>query len=108
MPATVSYFEIPTQDPAAAATFYGSLFGWEIAEDAIPGYAMIDGDAGGIASGEVSTAPRIFFTVPDAGVALATVVELGGTAADPVTIPSGTLVRCTDDQGVAFTLWEQA
>jgi len=34
--------------------------------------------------------------------------ELGGTAEDPVTIPSGSYAHCTDDQGVAFSLSQQA
>ncbi|MFN8511915.1 MAG: VOC family protein [Chloroflexia bacterium] len=45
----VVHIEIPVEDPQAAATFYGGVFGWEIRHDATLDYTgfAIDGGAGG-------------------------------------------------------------
>ena len=54
MTGQISYFEVPTEDTAAARRFWGGLLGWTFC------------------------------------------------------VPAGTFVRRTDDQGVAFTLWQDA
>ncbi|MEE8602333.1 VOC family protein [Euzebya tangerina] len=107
---TISYFEIPAADAEQAKTFYADLFGWTFSPGNAPGYAMIDGGGtqAGLAGADASTSPRLFFTVEDMDAARARVTHLGGTAAEPIAIPAGRFARCTDDQGVTFTLWEDA
>lgn len=110
MAGEISFFEIPAKDGDAARAFYGQLFGWTFADGNFPGYWMIDGGgtAAGLASGDDSATPRVFFTVGDIDDGVAHVRELGGQADDPTTIPSGRFARCRDDQGVPFSLWQDA
>lgn len=63
---------------------------------------------GGSPHEDSSGHPRIFFAVDNIEAAVVRVRELGGTAEDPVTIPSGAYAHCTDDQGVAFSLSREA
>jgi predicted enzyme related to lactoylglutathione lyase len=106
MSGNITYFEVPSSDIEATQRFWGSLFGWEFREGNFHGYSMIDGPTpmGGAPHEETSQRPRIFFAVDDINAAVARVRELGGTAEDPVTIPSGAFAHCVDDQGVEFSL----
>ncbi|ANI93381.1 VOC family protein [Dietzia timorensis] len=106
MTGNVTYFEVPSTDIEATEKFWGSLFGWNFREGNLPGYSMIDGPTplGGSPHNEASKHPRIYFAVPDIDAAVARVRELGGTADNPVTIPSGAFALCTDTQGVEFGL----
>ncbi|WP_181791890.1 VOC family protein [Streptomyces phytophilus] len=102
----VTYFEVPSSDIATTQQFWGSLFGWTFHEGNFPGYSMIRGSEpmGGSPHDDPSRHPRIFFAVDDIEAAVAKVRELGGTAEDPVALPSGAYAHCTDDQGVRFSL----
>lgn len=102
----VTYFELPSSDIATTQQFWGALFGWKFNEGNFPGYSMIQGPKplGGTPHDEPSRHPRIFFAVDDLEAAVAQVRELGGTADDPVTIPSGAFAHCKDNQGVEFSL----
>jgi predicted enzyme related to lactoylglutathione lyase len=110
MSGNVTYFEVPSSDIAATQRFWGSLFGWTFYEGNFPGYSMIQGPEpmGGAPHDDSSRHPRIFFAVDDIEAAVTRVRELGGTAEDPVTIPSGAYAQCTDDQGVEFSLSQEA
>ncbi|MEV4062172.1 VOC family protein [Nonomuraea dietziae] len=110
MSGQITYFELPSTDIEATQRFWGSLFGWTFYEGNFPGYSMIQGPEpmGGSPHGDSSRHPRIFFAVDDITAAVARVRELGGTAEDPVSIPSGAYAHCTDDQGVEFSLSQQA
>lgn len=110
MNGNVTYFELPGSDIDTTQRFWGSLFGWRFSEGNVPGYSMIQGPdpMGGSPHGDPSRHPRIFFDVDDIAAAVARVRALGGTADDPVTIPSGSFAHCADDQGVAFSLSQQA
>ncbi|MDN5727791.1 MAG: VOC family protein [Propionibacteriales bacterium] len=110
MSGNVTYFELPSSDITATRQFWGSMFGWTFNDGRIPGYSMIEGPTpmGGSSHEDASRHPRIFFAVDDIEAAVARVRELGGTASEPVTIPSGAYAHCTDDQGVAFSLSEEA
>jgi hypothetical protein len=62
MPAfnTVGWFEIGTDDPAAAERFYGDVFGWTVIRDDTkstdPAYQIVDpGDADGLRGGLFAT-----------------------------------------------------
>lgn len=63
---------------------------------------------GGSPHGADSKHPRIYFAVDDLTAALEKVRELGGTASETVTIPSGQFAHCTDSQGVEFSLFQDA
>lgn len=108
MNGNVTYFEVPSSDIAATERFWGSLFDWTFKAGNFPGYSMIHGPEpmGGAPHDDASRHPRIYFAVDDLAAALTRVRELGGTAQDPVTIPSGAFAHCTDDQGVEFSLFE--
>ncbi|MEP1975969.1 VOC family protein [Hyphomonas sp.] len=110
MSGNVTYFELPGTDITATERFWGTLFSWSFKEGNFPGYSMIHGPKpmGGASHDDASRHPRIFFAVDDIEAAVAKVRELGGTAEDPVTIPSGAYAHCTDDQGVAFSLSQEA
>lgn len=108
MNGSVVYFELPTGNPETAQAFWGSLFGWQFESGNFPGYDMIP-NATPLAGMDSSSGPapiRVFFGVDDVVAAAAKVRGLGGEAADPVELPSGWFSRCTDPQGVAFTLWQ--
>lgn len=106
----VTYFELPSTDIEATQRFWGSLFSWTFYEGNFPGYSMIQGPKpmGGSPHDDSSRYPRIFFAVDDITAAVALVRELGGTAEEPVRIPSGAYAHCTDDQGVKFSLSQKA
>ncbi|GAA1238781.1 VOC family protein [Prauserella halophila] len=106
----VTYFELPSTDIDATQHFWGSLFGWTFHEGNFPGYSMIQGPQpmGGSPHDDPSRRPRIYFDVDDLAAAVGRVRELGGTADDPVTIPSGAYAHCADAQGVEFGLFQDA
>lgn len=101
---------MPSSDIAATQQFWGSLFGWDFYEGNFPGYSMIQGPTpmGGSPHDDPSRHPRIYFAVDDLEAAVVRVRELGGTASDPVTIPSGAFAHCSDSQGVEFSLSQEA
>ena len=109
MTGNVTYFEVPSTDIEATQRFWGSLFGWTFREGNFPGYSMIDGPTplGGAPHDDSSRQPRVYFAVDDIDAAVDRVRELGGTADDPVTIPSGKFAHCVDDQGVEFSLSQE-
>jgi predicted enzyme related to lactoylglutathione lyase len=63
---------------------------------------------GGIGAGRPGHAPDLFFRVADLDVAMARVIELGGTAQFLGAGDEGRHAMCTDDQDVVFGLSEPA
>ncbi|WP_330231714.1 VOC family protein [Nocardia sp. NBC_00508] len=110
MSGEIVYFELPGNDARATEQFWGSLFDWTFRVGNFPGYSMIHGSnpIGGTPHGDASQHPRIFFSVDDIAAATTRVRELGGSADEPVRIPTGAFANCTDDQGVQFSLFEAA
>jgi uncharacterized protein len=106
----LGYFCIPTEDVARGRSFYGTLFGWQFADDATDVYAHITSTQvpGGLASGMEASLPQVWFRVQDIGAAVTRVRELGGHAEDPKQSPSGWGSACRDDQGTQFNLWQPA
>lgn len=109
MAGNITYFEVPSTDIEATQQFWGQLFGWTFYEGNASGYSMISGPTpmGGAPHDEPSRHPRVFFAVDDIHAAVAKVRALGGTAEEPVTIPSGAFAHCVDDQGVEFSLSQE-
>lgn len=85
----ITHIDIPVADMARATTFYGSLFGWQIAEvPGFEGYPMWQApnkiSGGGLAPrSEGFTQPRSYVEVDSIDATLAQAVELGGRVVMP-------------------------
>ncbi len=81
----ITHIEIPVSDMTAASSFYGAVFGWQIAEaPGFEGYPMWQApnkiSGGGLVARDASnTSPRSYVEVDSVDDAVAKVVELGGT-----------------------------
>lgn len=81
----ITHIDIPVSDMRAATGFYGTLFGWQIAE--VPGFegypmwsAPNEVGSGGLAPREDGfTQPRSYVEVDSIEVTLALVIKHGGT-----------------------------
>ena len=106
-------------DPAAAAEFYGGLFGWELEDVMPPGsgtpYFMArlnGGDVGAIAGlqeGDPGPARwNTYVWVDSADAAAARVRDAGGSVlAEPFDVmESGRMAVVADPEGAAFCVWE--
>ena len=107
--------DVQTSDPAAAAEFYGALFGWEVAE--VPGsggqYSSIAHE--GRAIGGVMPAPpgvehpfwSTYFGVDSVDATLERVEAAGGRrVAGPLDVPAGRFAAAGDPTGAVFSLSE--
>jgi uncharacterized protein len=97
-PNTVAWFQIGTEDPAAAREFYGGLFGWNFAADPnSEGYDIVSyGGTGQPAGGVMRTAggaenhATFLVLVEDVAATCARTEQLGGKVLNqPVTTPDG-------------------
>ena len=103
----VNYFEIGTTDPQASKTFYGSMFGWNIA-DPSP-YGMIDEDRGGLwDTSEMGGANYAIFyvQVSDVKASIEQAEQLGAKVLVPL-VDNGriTFAHLEDPQGNRFGIW---
>lgn len=94
------YYAITVPDLARAEAFYGAVFGWSFTDD-----HHIEGSspAGGLGQGEPGV--DLYFAVPDAKAAVATLRELGGEAPDPVESRSGWSCQA---EGGTLAIWQPA
>ena len=103
----LSFFELGVGDVDRARNFYGSLFGWEFAEE---GTIETPNIPGGLHGNDAGASPLVFFRVDDLDVALERVRELGGVVGDELDDNPDTVARfgrfalCKDDQGSSFGL----
>ena len=103
----VVHFEIRSDDPDAARTFYGQLFGWTFPAGGLPGYTYVDsGVAHGTIPGGVGPTQggppmvTVFVGVDDVAAALAGAERLGGRTVQPATkVPGVTFGLLADPQG---------
>jgi predicted enzyme related to lactoylglutathione lyase len=106
----LSFFELGVQDAARARAFYGSLFGWEFADEGTGATIETPNVPGGLHGGDPEATPYLFFRVDDLDAAVARVRELGGTVTDgrgedpDADARFGRFVFCKDDQGSGFGL----
>jgi predicted enzyme related to lactoylglutathione lyase len=106
----VSFFELGVGDVDRARTFYGSLFGWEFADEGGGATIETPNIPGGIHGGDADANPYLFFRVDDLDAAVARVRELGGEVGDDLgddpdtTARFGRFALCKDDQGSGFGL----
>ncbi len=115
-PGAVSWTELTTTDPVAAAAFYGSLFGWELQDmgDAMGGYRVIkigDDAIGGIMNNPPGAPPMpphwaSYVTVADIAATLAKCAALGGKVLMPgMDIPNvGRMAVIQDPQGAVLNV----
>jgi predicted enzyme related to lactoylglutathione lyase len=98
-------FQVPDVDRAQA--FYGTVLNWTFAPGEGPQSRMVV-DSMPLTSlwGGEGSGPVICWRVDDIFDAVGKVRALGGTATDPVERPYGLSADCTDDQGMAFYLWQ--
>ena len=119
-PGAFSWNELTTSDPAAAAAFYGPLFGWSIKDPdpAMGGYRTVSlGEAmiGGI-TGCPEGAPPMptqwgsYVTVSDLDATLAKCAGLGGKViVSPIDIPNvGRMAVIMDPQGAGVNVIQYA
>ena len=115
-----SWNELMTSDPAAAAAFYGALFGWKIKDpdEAMGGYRVISvGEAGvgGIMASPKDAPPMpphwgCYVTVENMDTTLATCESLGGKCiVPPMDVPGvGRMAVILDPQGAALSVIQYA
>jgi predicted enzyme related to lactoylglutathione lyase len=112
MPGQFVHIEIPADDIGQAREFYGALFGWNFQQNPGPFeyHTTQIGDQQGAAITNMEPSKqgtRSYFLVDDINDGAARVKELGGTANDPMPVPSlGWFSTCTDPHGNEFGLWQ--
>ena len=111
----VAMFEVVSEDPTRALTFYTELFGWS-AGPSFDGYTMVDTGAGedavgggiGPSFGPGDTGVKIYVRVDDLDEAIQRAESLGGSALVPPTpLPEGygTFAVVSDLDGNQVGLW---
>ena len=117
-PASLVWFEIPSDDPARAAKFYQQLFGWKIKPmpaSPMPEYLHIDTggadaspDGGMIKRMHPSHTITNYILVPSVTRHMAKVEKLGGSICKPKTaVPGmGYFAICQDTEENTFAIWE--
>jgi predicted enzyme related to lactoylglutathione lyase len=125
LPGRVSWNELLAPQPAAAAGFYESLFGWNavpyqpaVPSEGLPPYTLFqfgpdNADVAGMLPAHEPDAPAQwlpYFVVPDVHAALQTALGLGATALMPVQDLGrvGKIVVIRDPQGATLGLHELA
>ena len=111
MPGEIVHLEIPASDTAKARAFWNGLLEREF--ESYPGpteYHMTrltDNQGAAITTGDAAKGMRPYFDVDDINAGASRVRELGGSADEPMAVPSmGWFVTCTDPNGVEFGLWQ--
>ena len=113
MAGEIVHVEIPADDTGQGRSFWGGLFGWQFEE--FPGgqgeYHMMrisEQQGGAVTNMEPGKkGMRAYFSVDDIKAGAAKVNELGGSAGEPMSVPSmGWFATCTDPHGNEFGLWQ--
>jgi uncharacterized protein len=119
IPGVPCWIDTTQPDPAAAAEFYGGLFGWEL-EDVMPSSAPIryymarlpGGDVGAVSS-QAEGEPRpatwnTFVRVDDADETAAKVRDAGGSVVmEPMDVGEwGRMAIFSDPEGAVFCVWQ--
>src|SRR3954452_7586068 len=114
IPGVPCWIDTTQPDPAAAAAFYGDLFGWEV-EAVMPEYsiARLSGDdVAGISSppegGPRNAVWNTYVWVQNADESAAKVRAAGGAVLmEPFDVgDSGRMAVCADPEGAAFCVWQ--
>jgi predicted enzyme related to lactoylglutathione lyase len=116
VPGAPNWVDLGTPDIAAAAAFYGALFGWEF-QSAGPdagGYGMftLDGKSvaavGPLSEEGAASAWTLYFHTADADATAKTVEQAGGTVRfGPFDVfTEGRMAGFTDPTGAEFAVWQ--
>jgi uncharacterized protein len=119
IPGVPCWIDTSHPDPAAAASFYRDLFGWEV-EDVMPPdapgsyfMARLRGENVAAIAGQPEGTPpeamwNTYIWVEDADATAAKVREAGGTIVmEPFDVmDAGRMAGCTDREGALFFLWQ--
>jgi predicted enzyme related to lactoylglutathione lyase len=114
IPGVPCWIDTTQPEPAAAAKFYGDLFGWELQDVMPPGapapYHMArlrGGDVAAISSGPDATW-NTYVWVEDADATAGTVRDAGGSVlTDPMDVGDfGRMAVFADPAGAAFRVWQ--
>jgi predicted enzyme related to lactoylglutathione lyase len=113
-PGALVWNELNTTDVESASSFYGDLFGWNIAQSETtsePYLSIKNGDAnnGGMRGAPPGMPPTwiSYFGTDDVDSALAKVEELGGAKhAGPIDVQIGNIAVVADRQGAVFALFQ--
>jgi predicted enzyme related to lactoylglutathione lyase len=100
---TVAWFQIGTDQPAAAHEFYGGLFGWIFSPDpSSPGYDLISYPGAEQPSGGIihtGNHAKFLVLVEDVAAVCACAEQLGGKVVHPpTTTPNGLVFADLDDR----------
>lgn len=95
-----SWSELTTGDPAAAAGFYGSLFGWTVEAMHMPAGPYHVVKVGDVAIGGIMTMPPQAGPMPPNWCPYVTVANVDDTARQAVALGGRVLVPPTDIPGV--------
>ncbi|MEA2686758.1 MAG: hypothetical protein QOE93_1953 [Actinomycetota bacterium] len=105
----VGHLMFEVADVERAEAFWSAVLGWTFAPAERPGGRRVLDDVKPPRSfwgGRAESNAVITWTVDDVVAAAEHVRALGGTATEPVEMPYGKRSDCTDDQGMAFFLWQ--
>lgn len=107
----VNYFEVGTPDPEAAKAFYGEVFGWEFGPAGPAGYAMVNGNAGGLwdTSGIGAGTWAVFYVeVADVQASVEAAIAHGAQSVLPV-VDNGAIIfaHLSDPAGNRFGVWQR-
>ena len=115
-PGAMTINQLNTSDPAAAARFYGELFGWEIDQVAPEPQAYWGiRNAGALNGGMMALQPGspapphwlVYFTSADLEASAAAIAAGRGQVVVPaMTVPAGRFLVARDPQGAHFALFE--
>lgn len=110
------WLDLGAPDVAAAATFYGSVFDWQLEPlgSDVDGYGLfrldsrVVGAVGPLTEEGARPAWTIYFSTPDAEAAARTVERLGGTVrVTPLDVDGhGRMAQFTDPLGGRFAVWQ--
>ncbi|MGW4893624.1 VOC family protein [Kitasatospora sp. NPDC004240] len=115
-PGAPCWIDLGSPDPAAAAAFYGKVFGWTF-QSAGPeagdyGFLQLDGRTvgaiGRLTEEGARSAWTTYFSVPDADATTKATLEGGGAVRvqpDDV-FDAGRMAQLTDPQGARFAVWQ--
>ncbi|MFJ8430012.1 VOC family protein [Kitasatospora sp. NPDC094019] len=110
------WIDLGSPDPAAAAAFYGAVFGWTF-RSAGPeaggyGFLQLDGRTvaavGPLTEDGAHSAWTTYFRTSDAEAAAGAVERAGGTVRVPAfdVMDAGRMAQLTDPQGAEFAVWQ--
>jgi len=104
----IGYASLWVPDVEAASAFFAAVLGWRYGPAGGPQGRHVEGQglSLGLWGGQGRGTLFCCFAVADVEAAVQSVRQAGGRAGEPGDEPYGRVAMCTDDQGVAFGLYE--